>query len=153
MLSVKQFRVDIVRPVLLHLEMWSKAAENLMVGTALQESGLTYLRQVGGGPALGVFQMEPKTHDDIWKNYLMFRAKILLRVNDYKNLSPSENMLIGNLNYATAMARVHYYRRSEPLPDADDIESLGEYWKYFYNTPAGAGTVEEFIENYKKGTV
>jgi len=23
-------------------------------------------------------------------------------------------------------------------------------WKKYYNTPLGAGTVEEFIENYKK---
>jgi hypothetical protein len=26
------------------------------------------------------------------------------------------------------MARIKYYRVPKPLPDADDVEGLGEYW-------------------------
>jgi hypothetical protein len=46
------------------------------------------------------------------------------------------------------MARVHYLRRPEPIPT--DLTGQAEYWKKWYNTYLGAGTVEEYIENYKK---
>ena len=58
--------------------------------------------------------------------------------------------MIGNLYYAAAMARVHYLRRPEALPPAGDVEALGQYWKNFYNTFLGKGTVEEFVENYHR---
>ncbi len=153
MINPTQFRTLIVRPVLEHLELYSKAAENLLVGTALQESNLTYLHQLGGGPALGVFQMEPATHKDIWDNYLRFRRDMSARVKDYTtaSLGKEVDQLPGNLYYACAMARVHYYRVPEPLPDADNDEALGRYWKAHYNTAAGAGTVEQFVSNYRKG--
>ena len=49
----------------------SQEAENLLMGTAAQESALgEYIRQLGNGPALGIFQMEPETFDDIVRNYL-----------------------------------------------------------------------------------
>lgn len=53
----------VVRPVLRVMSAWSQPAEDLVMGTAAQESRLTYLRQLGGGPALGLWQMEPATHD------------------------------------------------------------------------------------------
>lgn len=47
----------------------SSSAVNLLLGTAAQESAFgTYLRQIGGGPARGVFQMAPATAKDIWEN-------------------------------------------------------------------------------------
>ena len=35
------------------------------------------------------------------------------------------------------------------LPDADNVAELAHYWKLYYNTPEGKGTVEEFIKNYE----
>ena len=151
MLDVAQFREQVVRPVLQELELHSAAAENLLVGTAVQESRLTYLRQLGGGPALGVFQMEPATHDDIWENYLAHRPE---RADALRALfgpaAGDARHLTWNLGYAAAMCRLHYYRRPQALPDADDGEGLGRYWKQHYNTPLGAGTVAEFVSNYQK---
>ena len=153
MLNVNQFRELIIKPVLLKLDMYSQAAENLVLGTATQESRITYLKQIGGGPALGVFQMEPATYYDLWK-YLEREPAIAQSIRDIAGakhrssvVPPSE--MVGNLNYAVAMCRIHYYRRPEPLPDADDLNGLANYWKKFYNTPLGAGTVDEFIGNYK----
>ena len=48
------------------------------------------------------------------------------------------------------MARAHYLRVPEPLPDAGDVEALAAYWKQHYNTPAGAGSEAEFIDNYQR---
>ncbi|KAF0118141.1 MAG: hypothetical protein FD149_866 [Rhodospirillaceae bacterium] len=71
------FVTTVIRPTLLHLGLHSPAAEALLLGTAIQESRLgTYLRQTGGGPALGVYQMEPATHEDIWTNFLAYRPDL-----------------------------------------------------------------------------
>lgn len=154
MLKVKQFRELVVRPTLEHLDLWSKAAENLLVGTAIQESGLKFLKQKGNGPALGVFQIEPDTHTDVWVNYLNNRAGQgeLGRViaHDFPRPNDYHGSLVWDMAYATVIARVIYLRRPEPLPNADDVPGLAAYWKQWYNTPLGKGTEEEFIKNYLK---
>ncbi|MFT9325008.1 MAG: hypothetical protein ABF537_12850, partial [Acetobacter sp.] len=58
-LDLAQFKALLVSPVLGQLELGGNAAVNLLTGTALVESGLVWLRQNGGGPALGLWQMEP----------------------------------------------------------------------------------------------
>jgi hypothetical protein len=147
-----QFRELIVRPVLQALKKWSVAAENLLLGTALQESGLRYLKQLGGGPALGVYQMEPATHQDIWINYLNAREDLKYKVLEWHEESMIDpSAMTWNLAYATAMARVHYLRVKEPLPEAHNIMDMAEYWKAHYNTPRGAGTPEEYVANYVTG--
>ncbi|MBR0560029.1 hypothetical protein [Neokomagataea anthophila] len=140
-LDVRQLKVDIVRPALSALGLWSSAAENLLVGTALAESRAVYVRQVGGGPALGLWQMEPATHDDCWLNFLNFPAQsrfataVLAMIA--RDINPVEQ-LVCNLRYACAMARVRYYRAQEPLPAATDAAGLSLYHKHHYNTAQGA---------------
>jgi hypothetical protein len=147
-LDVRQFRAEVVRPTLVALGLHSDAAEDLLVGTALVESRLRYLRQIGGGPALGVFQMEPATHDDIQANYLAHRARLRDAVAAFRAPAPRPDsaQLATNLAYATAMCRVHYYRRPEALPAHGDVAGYAAYWKAHYNTALGAGTPEKFIE-------
>ena len=53
MLDPGQFRRLVVRPALQAIGLCSPAAERLLLGTALTESGLTWLAQKGGGPARG----------------------------------------------------------------------------------------------------
>ncbi len=156
MINIKQFRTEIVSPVLKHLEMYSAAAENLLVGTMLAESeidGETYLKQMGDGPALGVYQMETATHNDLFSNYLNVRPDMRAGVMGFAlrdNVVMGSEELPGNLFYATAMARVHYWRRPEPLPASTDLEGLAAYWKKWWNTELGAGRVEHFIEMYRR---
>ncbi len=140
----------IIRPALMHLSLWSAAAENLLMGTAAQESLLgRYLVQRGGGPALGIFQMEPATHDDCWENYLVHRGDLAARVLKITVAHRSRReQLVWNLYYATAMCRIQYHRFKEPLPDATDIGGLAAYWKKYWNTEHGKGTAEEFVRNY-----
>ena len=154
MLNVLQFRLNVVRPVLEAIGSHSMAAENLVLGTALQESNTHYLRQLAEGPACGLFQMEPATHDDIWDNYLGYRNELSGQVSSF--LVPGRErveQLIWNLAYATAMCRVHYRRVPEPLPDATDIQGLAAYWKQHYNTSQGKGTVQEFAEKFENAIV
>lgn len=144
----KQFLQYIIDPVLKSLALWSPSARVLLLGTAMAESRLQYIHQIGGGPALGLYQMEPATHDDIVRNYLRYKPALSEIVEALSTSSlmvigrPAEEMQ-GNLYYATAMARVHYRRVREALPAAGDAAAMARYWKQYYNTPKGAGTIEK----------
>ncbi|MEO5346732.1 MAG: hypothetical protein H7834_10200 [Magnetococcus sp. YQC-9] len=146
-----QFRAHVIQPALQLVGMASPAAEALLLGTAAQESGLgRYLRQVGGGPAMGVFQMEPATYQDIWRNFLPHQPKILTALAPRWPRQPQAEDLITDLMLAAVMCRLHYRRVSAPLPAPDDLAGLARYWKQHYNTPLGAGTEAEFIRNWHR---
>ena len=156
MIDALQLRHEIIRPVLKHLDSvipYSMAAENLLMGTCAQESRMgQFLVQLDNGPAKGIFQMEPATHNDIWDNFLKYRESMFMLVDGLRPVVIPENTteLTGNFNYAAAMCRVHYYRVPMPLPPAENIHQMANYWKLFYNTPEGKGTEAEFIHNYNR---
>lgn len=141
----------VIRPVLKNLDLWSEAAERLVLGTACQESECgRWLHQLGGGPALGIFQMEPATWDDIATNFLVYRKELDAKVEKWACVQgplDAEEM-IGNLYYATAMCRVHYLRVPEPIPDY--LGGQAAYWKKYYNTELGRGTVQEYLNSWNR---
>ncbi|GBR19441.1 hypothetical protein [Gluconobacter japonicus] len=140
-LDVAQLKHCVVDPTLTGLGLGGAAAVNLLTGTALAESRGMYLKQVGGGPALGLWQMEPATHDDCWNNFLRFpvgkRLGCLLEEMLAPDL-PRSAQMITNLRYACAMARIRFYRVKEALPGANDPYALSRYHKVHYNTVLGA---------------
>ncbi|HNP65787.1 MAG TPA: hypothetical protein PKH39_17780 [Woeseiaceae bacterium] len=153
-MDARQFRIDVVRPALKAVELHSGDAEALVMGTAAQESHFEYVRQLGGGPALSFFQMEPATHDDIWENYLRFRPQIsgLVRTAiDYGNEGrPSAERLLWDMRYSAIMCRLQYRRFPDLLPSEHDIWAMAALWKRRYNTQGGAGTEQEFVDNYRR---
>lgn len=151
-LNLAQIKNEIVRPTLDYLGLGGNAAVNLLTGTALAESDTTYLRQIGGGPALGLWQMEPATHDDCWVNFLCFPAQSRLATKLEAMLAPDlprQQQLITNLRYACAMARIRFYRVREPLPAADDPAGMSQYHKRWYNSPLGAANALGNIPDFK----
>lgn len=172
MFNCSQFKKLIIQPVLHVLDVYSQEAEELLIGTCAQESqGGTYLFQnivsknmletfSKGLFAVGIYQMEPKTHDDIWKNFLTPHvlqkpnkiATIVEKLKSFCNVAdkPSAELMLYNLYYATAMARMHYYRVQEPIPKT--LNEQAAYYKKYYNTPDGAASIEEYILNYNKFT-
>jgi len=152
----RHFRLHVVAPTLAALNMWSKAAEELLLGTAVHESGgLEALDQVTGdgdetlGPAYGVYQIEEATHVDVWR-YLDRRPDLRSRVKPFVAMKPFLlDQLVTNLCYATAIARLIYWRAREPLPKADDLDGLAAYWKRHYNTELGAGTPAKWLQDYR----
>lgn len=141
---------SLIISVLKELNLHTDNAVNLLMGTAAQESHLgRYRKQLGGGPALGIFQMEPATFDDIVKNYLRYKPELAARIERVARISRFKAEDIENNDLlAICMARVHYLRVREAIPS--DLEGWARYWKRYYNTPLGKGTEEEFIANYKK---
>ena len=153
-MNAAQLRTYIIEPVLRYLEPeipFSAGAMELVMGTAAQESGLRHIDQLtpGPGPAYGLWQMEGATHEDLWASFInprpALREKLLMMVAPW----PSRvEQLRSNLLYGAAMCRVHYRRAPEAIPPADNIEALGQLWKLRYNTSAGKGTVQQFVQSY-----
>jgi hypothetical protein len=150
-LDMVQLRREVVRPTLQYLDLWSPAAENLVLGTAAHESGgCRYLAQIGG-PALGLYQIEPATHDDLWANFLSFRAGPRAKANALASVWPEKvRQLATNLAYASAICRLIYFRAPDPLPAPEDIVGLAALWKRVFNTGRGKGTEAQFIEHYRE---
>jgi hypothetical protein len=145
-----QLLEHVVRPTLQYLGLpGGTAAERLVMGTGAKESdGFTYLHQLGTGPALGLFQMEPATFDDVWTRMPpRVRDKVakLLAMQPY----PIHLQLVGNLHFAAAMCRVHYFMKPFRLSGNPPATQLAHWWKLHYNTSEGAGREEEFVEHYQ----
>lgn len=152
MVDCSQFRSLIIEPVLSKLQVYSKDAEEILVFTCAAESlGGHYLAQVKG-PALGVYQMEPNTYTDIWVNFIRARNQLatLMALHFGCNKIPDVDRLIYDLQFATAMTRIHYLRCSGKLPDAKDVDGIWDYYKKNYNTEKGKAKKDESIKKYQE---
>ena len=143
--NIKKVCEEIANYSLDKLELNSDAALQMVMTTGQTESGYDYLRQIKG-PAIGFWQMEPATMYDIWENYVAYRPKYkeaLWRLGFNEGFAVES--LLSNLAVQTAFCRLHYRRVPKKLPKAGDLEGQAKYWKEFYNTIKGKGTVEHFI--------
>lgn len=152
MLSLTHVRDYVIRPALAHLKLEAPNREQLILATGMQESRYRYLDQLDPagrpGPGYGLWQMEKATHDDIWKNFIRYRPELLRLMPGL--LIPTQDpchQMRFNMIYAAAMCAVHYRRARHSIPDLGDINGMAVYWKTYYNTVKGAGTVEEFKKN------
>lgn len=130
----------------------SPVARQLILATFAQESHCgEYIKQVKG-PALGIGQMEPVTIADLYKNFATGSKRDTL----YQFLSPAEIErpeligVVGNLHYATALARMNYRRFPGALPPFDDRPALWAYYKKYWNSTLGAATEKEFNANWDR---
>lgn len=156
-IEIPQLKQHVVKTALDYLNLGGKQAVNMVTGTILSESysgGVTHLKQMNNGVAVGIGQMEPATYNDIFKNFLSSsrRSDLLQRIKNIagnfwldSNGLPSCGNLIGNLYFSAAMTRVFYLRISKPLPNYGDAEEMAKYYKQYYNTPLGKAKIEEKI--------
>lgn len=156
-MGAAEIRIMVVQPVLqyLHPEVpYSLAAENLLIGTAAQESRFKYNRQLGNGPAKSIFQIEPATWNWIVDEWLEAPSRAALKEKIDRLSLPwhtKTETMEQNLQYACAVARLVYRARPNPLPDDPyDVQALGEAWKVMYNTHMGAGTVLQFTQSWQR---
>lgn len=152
-MNPKQLRELVIRPTLHTLGMWSQPAEDLLLGTACQESHCgKYIRQLGCSGAVGAFgiwQMELATARDIYDNFLNHKPELKHVVESLRGGAQSiTDALVCNLAYACAMARIKYYRDPKAIPAT--LIGQAEMWKRVYNTALGKGTVAEYMDNWAR---
>ena len=126
--------------------LYSKEGVDLIYETGNTESRYMALEQGGGGPALGFFQCEPATMDDVWKNYVSYRAPLKVQLWELGYKEDDRMTFLSNIAVQAALCRLHYRRDSAPIPSWDDLEAQAEYWKRVYNTVIGKGTVTHFMK-------
>ena len=160
-MNAQQLHDHIIKPTLEYMggNYYSKDAAFLLLCTSAIESNCgEYIKQIGG-PALGIWQMEPATHSDINMNCDALadedsptRAKQDSLYMPY-NIEIGIGGMINNPMYACFMARLKYSMDKAPLPDRNDIKAVYEYYKRIYNTPLGASTYEKFLSSLENNRI
>lgn len=141
----------VIRPATEKCGWQSASSDVLLLGTCEIESGCgKYLMQING-PAVGIFQMEPFTHDSLM-NYELKKTdvqKIFYSSYLSTRIMMKPNTMAWNLYYSALMARAKYITKKEPLPKFNDALGMAEYYKLHYNTPLGKSTIEKSEEVFK----
>jgi len=149
--SSQDLRELIVADTLNYLNEWSQSAENLLVGTAIQESGLGFELKSGSG--LGIYHISTASHRAVWDHYLVNYPDKASRVRglagQHSFIENPHKELLTNLRYTTAIAWFIYAKSGCTLPEPDDIPALASIWhNRFRSKPHG--NTEEFITNYRE---
>ena len=150
-MNAQQLHDHIIKPTLEYMggNYNTPEARLLLLATAAIESDCGYYIMQINGPALGIWQMEPVTHDDIWVNCDALcgnNSRFEIRIDRLVgHFAYDDETLIQQPMYACAMARLKYSMDSDPLPKitgvrVDDEISFYEYYKRIYNTKHGKST-------------
>lgn len=138
----------------------TQAGIALLWRTAAVESAFRHRRQMVGRPprpvgtARGYPQVEPATAADVarWCRQRGGRAKALAdamgwRVKDRATLAErcEDDQFL-----AFGLARLKYWMMPQAIPPAFDVAGQAGYWKQWYNTELGAGTVRHFLEAHAR---
>lgn len=141
----------IIRLSLGAISRYSPAAEEILLMIAAHESNMGRFPQQIGGPALGIYGMEPDTESDIWITYLAYRPELVRKIIAICAVTgPNRAALRDNPLYATIMARLKLWRAPRPLPPPDDIAAMSLYAKQHYNSRLGKATPEKYAADYAR---
>ena len=124
---------------------WQNSAKFLLGIAAVETQCGRYLTQLEGGPAKGLYQLEPASERDLW-SYLNGRPGLRRKVEQFSVGNDLDSL--GNLHHQTAVARAFLMRIPQRIPQT--LLGWAGYWKQYWNTEKGKGTVSEFIEKYPK---
>jgi hypothetical protein len=140
MINYRQFE-DLTGEILVEMDASSlEALKAIMMIVAHESHGGTYIKQIKG-PALGVIQMEPATHESLWTH------ADSIRVNAIKcQVVKDVNALRWDLKYNIFMARSMLLTDPQPLPTTD--LGLSRYLKDFYNTASGKARPTDYLNAY-----
>lgn len=125
------------------------ASQCVTLLTITESAGLKYRRQLGGGPALGLWQMERPTfdwlHDQKLPRRPIFRDGLRAIVD--RILGEGTPITFDLLEHcdpvACAFARLRLL--ADPKPIGNTLVDHARTWKRVYNTVQGKGTVAKAI--------
>lgn len=148
-MDLKQVKKYWVEPALEYFppKLLTPNRTQFMVAIGLVESGYNYVAQVPDAEALGFWQMENFTFHDCIDNFLSYESQFS---EGWTNLQNTHTILYSALAYdcvlACYMTAIKIYRAPPELPAYNDIEGMAKYWKTYYNTSEGAGTIERAVQ-------
>lgn len=149
----KELQHLVIKPTLEYLGDFSLSAQTLLVATAAIESELGFHLAEEHSRGLGVYRINPRSHQLVWDQYLAkdpdLASKVRGLASQREFLANPHNELTTNLRYATAIAWMLYKRKDKPLPEASDITAMGKFWRrHFHSRPHAS--LEAFINRYNQ---
>lgn len=156
-------REIVIRPTLLLLNEWSPVAENLLMGTAAQESQLGFRIYSDPLKGLGIYRISAQTHVQIWDDFLVKDPELASRLRGLASqqqfLKDPHSELVSNLSYASGVAWMLYKQHQIKFPDNPKVQDLAKIWQTYYCTRDDQsaqtlcnsdGLIEQFIQSYHK---
>ena len=125
----------------------------LLMETSAVESSRGYIVRQVGGPARGIFQMEPTTERCMrsWlkDNFPSVHDEVMAFYDRKK--SPDWNRT-HNVPYNVAMSTAYYWRRmgDSLAENITTLEDRAKVWKTHYNTYLGKGSIAGYIRKAEK---
>ena len=122
----------------------TEEARYLIFETGMAESGYRHLEQIGGGPGISFWQLEIGTVLDIWENFVVYRKPYIEAL--YKMGLVEEQLtfrVLTNIALAAAFCRLYYRRKPGAIPGT--LPGRAAYWKKYYNTAGGKGSVDHYV--------
>ncbi|GAA5525710.1 hypothetical protein Maes01_02282 [Microbulbifer aestuariivivens] len=150
-ICLDELRLLVIRPTLKQLKAWTAGMENLLLGTAAQESQLGFHLKQGRRHGLGIYQIQPHTHREIWDKYLIEHPALASTVRGLASqrdfLDHPHSELTTNLRYATAIAWLIYRAANADRVAEDDVPAMARLWhQNFHHGPAASQ--RDFEQSY-----
>jgi hypothetical protein len=144
----------VIKPYLQGLGEYSEVAENLLLGTAAQESLLglhCYCAQTRG---LGLYRITAEKHRELWDKYLVQFPDLASHqrglASQQQFLKDPHGELISNLIYTTGMAWMIYRRAAIDTSKPLDLLALAQLWaNHFDNGTGTSRNADDFMQTYR----
>ncbi len=124
-------------------------AIDLLAETAMQETKLgTYRDPSIYGAGIGLCQCDPIAFYDTKARTSQARKAVIMdelgiNIDDVEHVELAFSPLL-----SFVWCRLHYLLRPGAIPDT--VLGRAEYWKHWYNSELGRGTVAEYVHNESK---
>ena len=118
MINVADLRTLVIEPTLSKLQIYSKALEDLLVITSLDETNLGSRLMQFSPIRLGIYGVTPKQHADLWTGYIRQhnRMATLMAIHFGCTKIPDQERMIADLQYATTITSLLYTQTGHTLP-------------------------------------
>lgn len=127
-----------------------EAVTAFMMCVAHESKCGTYIKQING-PALGLPQIEPLTHNETWKHgdSIWDNAYRIGLINHYEfesKLHPNPNRLLYDLRYNVFMFRQRMFMKKGAIPK--DLHGISAYLKTHWNSVHGKAHYGSYYDDY-----
>jgi len=144
----------IIKPYLQGLGEYSEVAENLLLGTAAQESLLGLHCYCAESKGLGLYCITAEKHRELWDTYLVQFPDL---ASQQRGLASQQQFLINphgelmsNLIYTTGMAWMIYRRAAIDTNTPLDLSALAQLWaNHFDNGTGSPRNTDAFMQTYR----
>jgi|GEM_PF-604385 len=154
-IDVSDLRELIIKPYLQVLGEYSPTAENLLLGTAAQESRLGLRCYCAVTKGLGLYRMTAEKHQELWDTYLVQSPDLASQqrglASQQQFLKNPHSELMSNLSYATGMAWMIYRRAGIDTSSTLETSVLAQIWASLFDNGTGSPrNSDEFVQTYRQ---